>query len=211
MDFKKGLTGRFPTLFKKQPSTNTQESPFKKVSLYDALKNSYNPADHLGDYVIDKDLSNDNQQVYHRPQDNKLLVSIAGTHNLSDVGTDLALLAGKLKDTSRYKEAANVLAKAKEKYNTNADIVGHSLGGGIGQYAAGDGDRVLTYNKGATFGQPTRDNETAYRSGGDLISALGSGIKTIGSNIYNPFSASGIGKALDSHNLDNIKDENIFI
>jgi hypothetical protein len=81
------------------------------VSLYDGIYASYHPVDALGKnkkYIKDKSLSSDNQQVYVKKLKNgknKLLYSVAGTHNLSDVVTDGYLAVGKLKDTSRYKQA----------------------------------------------------------------------------------------------------------
>ena len=46
-------------------------------------------------------------------------MSVAGTHNLRDVGTDFMLGIGKLISTSRYKEAKSTIDKAKNKYNPN--------------------------------------------------------------------------------------------
>ena len=60
------------------------------------------------------------------------MVSVAGTHNLRDWGTDIYLGLGKLKDTNRYKEAKSVYDKAKSKYNPlQCSAIGHSLGGTI--------------------------------------------------------------------------------
>ena len=41
-------------------------------------------------------------------------MSVAGTHNLRDIGTDFMLGIGKLKNTSRYKEAKLTIDKAKK-------------------------------------------------------------------------------------------------
>ena len=89
-----------------------------KLTLHTALKNSYKPQKTLGKgYILDDELSNDNQQVYvNRKKNNKLLFSVTGTHNLSDIGSDVYLGLGKLKDTNRYKEADSTLEKAKKKY-----------------------------------------------------------------------------------------------
>ena len=101
------------------------------VSLHNVLKNSYKskPAGNMNGYELDKSLSNHNQQVYYNPNEKKLLMSVAGTHNLRDVGTDFMLGIGKLKNTSRYKEAKTIIDKAKNKYNPMKTVVaGHSLG-----------------------------------------------------------------------------------
>ena len=118
-------------------------------------------------------MSNHNQQVYYDKKKKKLLVSVAGIHNLSDVCTDLYLAAGHLKDTIRFKEAENVLNKAKVKYGVDSTtVVGHSLGGSVSQYIAGSKDKAYTLDKGATIGQKTRLNENAYRTAGDAVSLL---------------------------------------
>ena len=151
------------------------------VKLHKVLKRSYANKDEQrkgfhedgDDYDFDDGLSNDNQQVYYDKKKKKLLVSVAGTHNLKDVGTDVYLAMGHLKDTNRYKEAENVLNKAKVKYGVdNATVVGHSLGGSISQYIAGSKDKAYTLDKGATIGQKTRSNENAYRTSGDAVSLL---------------------------------------
>jgi hypothetical protein len=60
-----------------------------KVSLYDALYASYNLKEgkklmKRQGYYLDKKLSNDNESIYYNPKKNKLLFTIAGTHNYND-------------------------------------------------------------------------------------------------------------------------------
>ena len=188
-------------------------------------------------------MSNHNQQVYYDKKKEKLLVSVAGIHNLSDVCTDLYLAAGHLKDTIRFKEAENVLNKAKVKYGVDSTtVVGHSLGGSVSQYIAGSKDKAYTLDKGATIGQKTRLNKSAYRSSGDAVSLLNeistrmttiakpkpkpnSFLGTIASAIVSTPKAiiekclntatGGLYKiaksALEANDVDNIKDESIFV
>jgi hypothetical protein len=60
-----------------------------------------------------------------------------------DVGTDMYLAMGKLKDTSRYKEAGKTLDNAKHKYGVDsATVTGHSLGGAIAQYMNSKNDNA---------------------------------------------------------------------
>lgn len=179
-----------------------------KLSLHTALKNSYNPQKTLGKgYILDDELSNDNQQVYvNRKKNNKLLVSVTGTrlNKLSDIGTDVYLGLGKLKDTNRYKEADATLEKAKKKYNkSKATIVGHSLGATIGSYIKKGNDRFIGLDAGYTIGQPTREGEH-YRSKNDIVSLLGSGannMKTLDKNT----------NILNAHDVDNVRESKIFI
>jgi hypothetical protein len=82
---------------------NSNNNPMKKnVSLYDALRVGYLQSERQqGEemakygYVIDKALSNDNQQVYYNPTTGKMLYNVTGSHNLSDwVNSDLKLALG---------------------------------------------------------------------------------------------------------------------
>jgi hypothetical protein len=192
-----------------------------KINFYNALKNSY--ADRKQQktafvkegFVFDSDLSNHEHQVYYNPNEKKMLYSVKGTNPLSlkDLGTDLYLASGHLKDTSRFREEKANLEKAKKRYNpTNTTIAGHSLGASLSQYIAGKNDKVFTLDKGATFGQKTRSNETAFRVQGDAVSALNANSKRM-TTLRNPNWKTGI-VSLDAyiaHDVDNIKGSKIFI
>lgn len=189
------------------------------LSLHDALYNSYaqdpNALNQNG-FNYDKDLSNDNEQVYYNPKQNKLLYTITGSHNLNDVGTDAYLAVGKIKDTSRYKNAEIKLEKAKAKYQpSHTTISGHSLGGSIASKLSGD--RIITYNKGSTIGEKIIGNEDSYRTHGDVVSILNNKNTTTihDKNKYYipqlPTFRSITKNAYDKHLLKNIKHENIFI
>jgi uncharacterized protein YdcH (DUF465 family) len=190
--------------------------PTDDLLLHDVLKNSYakTKAKNMKGYNLDESLSNHNQQVYYNPTKKSLLLSGTGTHNLSDIGTDIYLAAGHLKDTNRYKEAEKTLKKAKQKYGVdNAIITGHSLFGTIGSYIGNpEKDQIYTLDKGATIGQPIRKGEKAYRTSGDLVSLLNANDPHI-KNLINPNQQTGhfIKDALNSHNVDNIKNSNITI
>jgi len=194
----------------------------KKMSLnfHDVLNNSYASRDKQKGafknqgYVFDSDLSNGNNSIYYNPKNKKILMSVKGTNpfSLQDLGTDAYLAFGHLKDTNRYKESKNILEKAKKRYNADATIAGHSLGGSISQYIAGKNDKVYTLDKGATIGTPTRGNENSFRTSGDLVSLLSSG-NTRMKTLKNPNFRSGIlpVDGLLAHNVSNIKHKNIFI
>jgi hypothetical protein len=180
------------------------------------LKYSYKPLDQQEEFYkrqgfkLDRDLSNDNQQVLYNKEKNKLLYNIAGTHNLKDWGTDAYLLFGNIKNTNRYKEADERLKQAKQKYNVNnATITGHSLGATLGNYIAKPEDKAYLLDEGATFGQRQRnnDNHQHFRTRGDLVSALvsrQSNVKTLSNkNISKDF--------LRAHNVENIKNEKIYV
>ena len=191
-----------------------------KVKLYDALKASYGSRDQQKNafknqgYVFDSDLSKINEQVYYNPKEKKLLYTVKGTNpfSLQDLGTDLYLATGNLKSTNRYKEAKDVFEKAKKRYNPQqTTLAGHSLGGLV-QYIGGKNDKIYTLDKGAIFGQRTRSNETAYRTSGDLVSLLSANNKRM-NTLNNPNLITGnvFIDGLNAHNVDNIKNKNIYI
>ena len=208
-----------------------------RLNLHSVLRNSYDPRSKQKKafvnegYVYDSDLSNGNNQVYFNPKDKKILMSVTGTHNWNDWKTDFSLSKGHLKDTNRYKQSKSTLEKAKKRYGVDdATIAGHSLGGSVSQYIASPKDKVYTLDKGATIGQKTRSNETAYRTKGDVVSLLNSNSKrmttlkkkpakfnlvnTIRDGALNYMTRGFYGaakSALSSHDVDQIKDKNIFI
>jgi hypothetical protein len=191
----------------------TNASNFGSPSLYSVLKAGYksDEVDALKDfgYVKDIDLSNDNEQTYYNKDTNKLIYNVAGTHNLFDVGTDMYLAMGKLKDTSRYKQADDILKKARDKYKPdNTTLTGHSLGGSIVQYLGKKGDNVLSLDSGFTIGQKSRGNN--YRTSGDLVSLLGSGGKHMTTLDNKNLINSGLLGTYYAHNVDNIKNSGIY-
>ena len=169
--------------------------------------------ENMNGYKLDKELSNHNQQVYYNPDHKKLVVSVAGTHNLRDWGTDFYLGIGKLKDTNRYKEAKNIYDKAKAKYNPmQSTAVGHSLGGTIANYIASSNDKAYGLDSGYTIGQSSRNNSKQFRSSGDVVSALGSNNKNM-ETLKTPNIRTGIGvlDSLRSHNVSNIKGQGTLV
>ena len=200
----------------KMSMIQTSPPPTDNLSLHDVLKNSYakNKSKSMKGYNLDEKLSNHNQQVYYNPTNKKLLFSGTGTHNLSDIGTDLYLGIGKLKDTNRYKEADRILKQAKNKYGVNnAIIIGHSLFGTIAGYIGDPNtDHIYTLDKGATLGQPIRRGEHAYRSNGDAVSLLNANDPNM-KNLINPNQQTGkfVKDILNAHNVGNTKYSNISI
>ena len=165
-------------------------SPRVNMPLHKALKLSY-----LDDnkkkkkllkkygFRLDEDLSSHNQTVAYNPGNQRMLYSVAGTHNMDDLKTDLQLAFGNLKRTKRYTEAVNTLDRAKNKYKGSKEniITGESLGGTITSYLPyDDKTRAFAVNSGYTIGQQSRNRGgrlTNYRVKGDLISGLSAGHK----------------------------------
>jgi hypothetical protein len=186
--------------------------------LYDAIKSSYGNKQSIKNlqkqgYIRDNSLSSSNQSVYYSPKQKKLIYSVSGTHSLRDIGTDLYLALGQLKQTNRYKDAKKTLDKTREKYNdADTTIVGHSLGGSIASYIGSKGrnDKIITLDKGATINQKTRSGlEKSYRTSGDLVSSLAQNTKTLTNKNFK----TGILPidALIAHNVSNIKNSDLFV
>ena len=198
------------------PMKNIKSNPESgQLDLHDVLKNSYSNKhrENMNGYKLDKELSNHNQQVYYNPDHKKLVVSVAGTHNLRDWGTDIFLGAGKLKDTNRYKEAKSVYDKAKSKYNPmQSTAVGHSLGSSISNYITSGNDKSVGLDGGYTIGQKARSNSTQFRSSGDVVSALGANQRNM-TTLKAPNIRTGVGlvDALRSHNVSNIAGAGITV
>ena len=193
-----------------------------QISLHDVLHNSYSQDPNAltkNGFNYDQELSNHNQQVYYNPKQNKLLYSIAGTHNLNDIGTDIYLGLGKIKDTNRYKSADDTLTKAKQKYQpANTVVVGHSLGGNIASKIGKPEDKIITYNKGSTINEKVIPQEKSYRSNGDLVSIFNStnnNTTTLKNKKYLlpvlPTFSSLAKNGYKRHLTNNLKNENIFI
>jgi hypothetical protein len=200
------------------------------LTLSDALKVSY--ADKktakremkAKGYYYDNKLSNGEEKVFYDPKNKKVLMTVAGTKNRADIITDVFLGLGLVKHTPRFKQAKDTLEKAKKKYGTNATIAGHSLGGQIASHLGQEKDKVITYNKGAGinggFNSSFHKSEKHYRTPGDILSLMASGNKHT-THLSNPFQQSYNNTSLNmrgvfndlhkAHNLDNIKDEKIFI
>ncbi len=81
---------------------NANNNPVKPLTLYDSLRVGYLSNENKQGqemqkygYVIDKNLSNENQQVYYNPETKKLLYNVTGSQSLQDwVNSDLKLALG---------------------------------------------------------------------------------------------------------------------
>tara|TARA_R110002110_G_scaffold2708_4_gene12924 strand:+ start:2188 stop:2838 length:651 start_codon:yes stop_codon:yes gene_type:complete len=212
--FKKGL-GYVHSLFSKNGEKQTKHLLAKgDVRAYDAMKNSYASQSDQAKfgaeqgYIYDDVLSTDNSQVYYNPESGKMLYSITGTHNVSDIGTDFQLMRGRLNDTKRFKQAEDTFTLAKQKYQPKETVAyGTSLGGGIA--AQLDADRIVTLNKANAIGAKTGKREVAIRTHGDIVSVFGANAKHMntigGGDLYNPMTW------LNSHGSHNLKGKDLFI
>lgn len=185
------------------------------VKLYDVLKAFYddNKKTQLKQYGFDyqPQYSSGKLQTFFNPDDKILIFSVRGTdpRSLTDLQTDISLGLGRLKQTKRYKDADNMLKKAKQGLTPKKTVVaGFSLGGAIASGIASGSDKVYTFNRGSTIGSKTRANEEAYRVKGDLVSGNLSGAKTLPKDFTK---TDLVSTALGSHELDQLKNDDVMI
>jgi len=185
------------------------------IKLYDLLKAFYNDdkKNKLKEYGFEFQTaySSGKLQTFWNPDDKILLFSVRGTdpRSLTDLQTDISLGLGRLKQTKRYKDADNMLKKAKAYFKPSKTVVaGFSLGGAIASGIASSSDKVYTFNRGSTIGSKTRANEESYRVKGDLVSANLSGAKTIPKDFTK---TDLVSTALGSHELDQLKNDDVMI
>lgn len=169
-----------PKLFRKQKTVKKVRTQSSKPQLRDVVKSSYGhksaikKLENLG-FQKDSELSNHNQSVFYSPEHKKAIVSIAGTHNMKDIMTDIGFaFTGNVKNTDRYKEAEETYRKTRGKYKPESvSIVSHSLGGAVGSELPllDPRDRIVTYNKAShPLFSKTKPHEINTRAFGDLVS-----------------------------------------
>ena len=191
------------------------------ADFHSVLKNGYShhKKDKIGDYVLDKQLSTHNDQIYYNPSEKKLIHNINGTNSLYDWVDNLKLGLGKFspfggfKESTRYKTSHDKLRQAKAKYGVdNSTVLGHSQAGFTASNIASKNDKVITLDKATTLFQKTHpSHETDYRTKGDIVSLFSSGSKhTV--NLENPHKNTGsLMDILNAHNVDNIKNKQIIV
>jgi hypothetical protein len=185
----------------------------KKLKLYNALnigylRNEKKQAKRLKKfgYVLDKELTNREHLVAYNPFDQKLLYVSNGTNfaNPTDVYNDIRGLTNTQKSTRRYQEEKNALLKAKEKYNpSKTTLASHSLGSQYTNTISSRNDDVYQYNPFLMPNTTPRDNIQNIRTEGDFVSLFAPQENTM--NLANPNSL------LKAHNLDNIRNQPIFL
>ena len=169
-------------------------------TFHDILQNGYskNKRNDINGFQIDRELSNNDHQVYHH-KDKGLLYNVTGTQNSRDWINNLKLATGiGYKKTKRYSAEKESLSKAKQKYGVdNAILTGHSQAGALTSFISDPNkDKVFNLDKAATIGHKSRKNETNYASRGDIVSVFNDNNKYIGSHDYN---------FLNAHKVDKIK------
>ena len=142
------------------------------------LKKSYDTKlGDYGDYLIDRELSDDRAQVYKKRDSGEAVVVHRGTKGLGDIYTDMKLALGyDIKKGDRYKHAQDIQKKAETKYGKeNISTLGHSLGSHLSSEVGQDSKEIINLNKAVVpkdIGKKTSSKEFNIRTELDPVSAL---------------------------------------
>jgi hypothetical protein len=160
-------------------------------------------ANNIGDYQLDRQLSNGQAKVYHNPHTNHTVVANRGTQGtLQDWANNLAYTMGLYDTTGRWKNAHRTQDEAIKKYGKVDANVGHSQSGIITRKLndLGKTGEVINVNP-ASLGEKQKKNETIVKSTLDPVSIFQPNKKdrnvTINTGSYNPLtnhSANILGK-----------------
>jgi hypothetical protein len=202
-------------MLKKQNQNKKPQLSGKKVAKI--IESGYKPDNKVATKVagkrfkIIKKLSNDKHKVYTDKKGiiKDPIVTFPGTRVSNDYMSDLFLAVGAEKYNNRFKNSKKFIEKVKKDTGSkNLNIVGHSLGGSLAQYAGTKKDNIITVNKGAGFSEFNRNiggRQTDIRTSGDLVSGLSSFNKVNSNKITLPNQTPfGVGQ-LKEHNFRNIR------
>ena len=128
--------------------------------------------DNIDGFILDKDLSTNENQIYHNPISNRTVVNLRGTEGtLKDWGNNVYGALGLYHKTERYKRAEKAKNEAIRKYGKDLSVVTHSQGAFSGHAFSKDPNvkEVIHLNPAPT-GKLTKHKEHVIRSATDLVS-----------------------------------------
>jgi hypothetical protein len=139
---------------------------------------AYKPVDRIGDYILDKDLSNSVAVVYYDKKRDHAVVSIKGTDGLRDHLNNVIFAIGGIaayKLTKRFKDAETVYKKAVEKYGeSKISLLGYSQGGIVAVELGKGAFEIINLNPASKpfYNTKGSDNEYIIKGSTDPISNL---------------------------------------
>jgi len=103
---------------------------------------------HIGDYVLDPELSTYETAVYHNPKTGETKVAYKGTANtLRDWGNNALYALGFHNKTNRFDRAKKVQEAVEKKYGTEKlDVLAHSQSGAFAQEIGKNAKNVIALN-----------------------------------------------------------------
>ena len=130
------------------------------------------PPENIGDWILDKTISNKTGKVYYNPKTHEAVVAHRGTKGARDWINNVAYVTGTYKDTTRYKRGKNLQNKAEAKYGKeNISTLGHSQGAILARDLGEDTKEIINVNP-AYLGEKNAVNEYNIKSSSDIVSGF---------------------------------------
>ena len=143
------------------------------------IKESYNKDDNrnenVGDFVYDKDLSNNKASVYYNPKTGQATITHRGTNGtMTDWGHNLKYSLGLYGYTKRAKKGKQTQAEVEKKYGKqNLSTIGHSQGSINAREYGKNSKEIINLNEAyapsLSYRKPKK-NEYSIRSSSDVVS-----------------------------------------
>lgn len=144
----------------------------EEIKLFLDASYQNNPPETIGDWILDKSISNKTGKVYYNPKTKEAVVAHRGTEGALDWINNIAYVTGTYKHTNRYKRGKNLQNKAEAKYGKeNISTLAHSQGAVLARDLGADTKEVINVNP-AYLGEETADNEYNIKSSSDIVSGL---------------------------------------
>jgi len=142
------------------------------------------PAQNIGDWVLDNGLSNEYAKVYYKP-DGSAVVAHRGTDaTLKDWSNNLAYALGNYENTDRYKQGKTIQDQAESKYGAkNISTLGHSQGSVLSRKLGANTKEIINVNP-AYKGEVPLKNEYNVRSNRDVVSSLYAPVSSVSRLLY---------------------------
>lgn len=142
------------------------------------------PAQNIGDWVLDNGLSNEYAKVYYKP-DGSAVVAHRGTDaTLKDWSNNLAYALGQYENTDRYRQGKAIQDQAERKYGAkNISTLGHSQGSVLSRKLGQNTKEIINVNP-AYKGEVPLKNEYNVRSSKDVVSSLYAPVSKVSSLLY---------------------------
>jgi len=141
------------------------------------------PAQNIGDWVLDNGLSNEYAKVYYKP-DGSAVVAHRGTSGALDWGNNLAYALGNYENTDRYRQGKAIQDQAESKYGAkNISTLGHSQGSVLSRKLGANTKEIINVNP-AYKGEVPLANEYNVRSSKDVVSSLYAPVSSVSRLLY---------------------------
>jgi hypothetical protein len=149
-------------------------------------------------YNLVDNFSNGEHKVFTDSKGNPY-VAFTGSRKVGDWGTNAAIALGLGRFTKRFQDSKKLVENVRKQYgNKPITTIGHSLGGGLAEFAGNKADKVITLDKAIGIGGIGKNisrNQTDIRSGSDPVSVLnrfqfgGNKMTIRGTNFIDPIHA----------------------